>query len=171
MMTFAIAFAALALILGAFAFVGLPFGSHTRRTLVSASFAVIIAVVFFGYSDMLGRPKSTRLEVLRSGDREAKVLGSYIREGSGIYLWLLLPGAGEPRYYVRPWDRASAQALQKAIEDDAQQHGGGIVMQVPFERSWEKREPVFHALPQPKLPDKGAAPPPSITYSAPEQRA
>jgi hypothetical protein len=170
MTTFVIAFASLALILGVYAFVALPFGGRSRRVLVSGFFALLIAGLFFGYSDMLGRPKSTRLEVLRTGDSEAKVIGSYLLEGHGIYLWLQLPGIGEPRYYVLPWDEKTASALQKAIEENATQHGAGIVMQLPFERSWDKREPVFHPLPQPKLPDKGGMPPPTI-YSAPEQRA
>jgi hypothetical protein len=169
--SFVTAFASLALLLGVYAFVGLPHGSRKRRTTVSVFFAVLIALLFFGYSDMLGRPKSTRLEVLRSGDQEAKVLGSYMLEGSGIYLWLLLPGTPEPRYYVLPWDQQTANALSKAIEDNAQHHGGGVVVQLPFERSWDKRDPVFHPLPQPKLPEKGGQPPPSTTYSAPEQRA
>ena len=172
MTSFVIAFASLALILGVFAFVGLPHGSRQRRAAISVFFALLIAALFFGYSDMLGRPKSTRLELLRSGDEEAKVLGSYMVEGSGIYLWLLLPGTTEPRYYVLPWDQQAASALQKAIEDNAQQHGAGIVMQLPFERSWDKRDPVFHPLPQPKLPEKGGREaPPTTTYTAPEQRA
>ncbi len=171
MTTFVIAFVTLALLLGIYAFVGLPLGTRKRRAGVSIFFALLIAGLFFGYSDMLGRPKSSRLELLRSGDKEAKVLGSYMLEGRGIYMWLLLPGSSEPRYYVLPWDEKTASALQKAIEENALQHGGGIVMQLPFERSWEKRDPVFHPLPQPKLPDKGAPAPPATTYTAPEQRA
>lgn len=169
MTPFILGFVSLALVLGIYAFVGMPFGNRWRRIAVSSFFALLLAALFFGYSDMLGRPKSTRLEVLR-GDREAKVIGSYLLEGSGIYLWLQLPDVREPRYYVLPWDDKTAAALQKAIEQNATQHGAGIVMQLPFERSWEKREPVFHPLPQPKLPDKGGVPPPAI-YSAPEQRA
>lgn len=171
MTSFVVAFVSLALILGIYAFVGLPLGSRKRRVAVSVFFALLLAGLFFGYSDMLGRPKSTRLEVLRGGDREAKVLGSYILDGSGIYLWLLLPGGGEPRYYVLPWDRGTATALQKAIQENARQHGGGVVVQLPFERSWDKRDPVFHPLPQPKLPDKGGQSPPATVYSAPEQGA
>lgn len=171
MTSFVLAFLSLALLLGIYAFVGLPLGGRRRRVLMSGFFALLLAGLFFGYSDMLGRPKSTRLELLRSGDRDAKVLGSYIREGNGIYLWLLLPGIVEPRYYVLPWDEKTANALQQAIEDNARQHGGGIVMQLPFERSWDKRAPVFHPLPQPKLPDKGGAPPPAPLYAAPEQGA
>lgn len=170
MTPFIIAFVSLALVLSVYAFVGLPFGTRRRRMAVSGFLAALLAGLFFGYSDMLGRPKSTRLEVLRTGDKEAKIIGSYLVEDSGIYLWLQLPGVREPRYYVLPWDEKTASALQKAIEENAQHHGAGVVMQLPFERSWDKREPVFHPLPQPKLPDKGGMPPPMI-YSAPEQRA
>jgi hypothetical protein len=169
--SFVIAFASLAFILGIYAFVGLPLGTPRRRAAISVFFALLLAGLFFGYSDMLGRPKSTRLEVLRGGDQEATVLGSYILDGGGIYLWLLLPGSAEPRYYVLPWDSSTATALQKAIEDNARQHGAGVVVQLPFERSWDKRDPVFHPLPQPKLPEKGAPAPPTTIYSAPEQRA
>lgn len=171
MIPFVIAFASLVFVLGIYAFVGLPLGGRRRRALISVFFALLIAGVFFGFSDMLGRPKSARLELLRSGDREAKVLGSYMLEGSGIYLWLLLPDTGEPRYYVLPWDKKTATALQKAIEDNAQNHGGGVVTQLPFERSWDKGEPVFHPLPQPKLPEKRGSRPPATIYSAPEQPA
>lgn len=170
MTPFIIAFVSLALVLSVYAFVGLPFGTRRRRMAVSGFLAALLAGLFFGYSDMLGRPKSTRLEVLRTADKEAKIIGSYLVEDSGIYLWLQLPGVREPRYYVLPWDEKTASALQKAIEENAQHHGAGVVMQLPFERSWDKREPVFHPLPQPKLPDKGGMPPPMI-YSAPEQRA
>ncbi len=169
MTPFILAFISLALVLGLYAFIGMPLGNRRRRAAVSVFFALVLAGLFFGYSDMLGRPKSTRLEVLRSRDGDAKVLGSYLLEGAGIYLWLQLPGVQEPRYYVLPWDQKTATALQKAVEENAAQHGGGIVMQLPFERSWDKREPVFHPLPQPKLPEKGGAPPPATIYRAPEQ--
>ena len=171
MSSFAIAFVSLAFLLGAFAYLALPAARRLRRALVSSAFALILGALFFGYSDMLGRPKSARLELFRAQMADARVLGSYLAEGQGIYLWLQLPEVKEPRYYVLPWDEKTAQALQKAIEENATQHGAGIVMQIPFERSWEKRDPVFHPLPQPKLPEKGGQPPPSTTYSAPEQRA
>jgi hypothetical protein len=171
MTPFILAFTSLAVVLGLFAFASMPLGSRKRRALVSSFFALLLAGLFFGYSDMLGRPKSTRLELLRSGDRQAKVLGSYMLEGRGIYLWLLLPGTAEPRYYMLPWDEKTAVALQKAIEDNAHAHGGGVVMRLPFERSWDRREPVFHPLPQPKLPDKQPPAAPAPLYAAPEQGA
>jgi hypothetical protein len=168
--TFIIAFISLALFLGIYGFIGLPFGSRARRAAVSGCFALLLTALFYGYSDMLGRPKSTRLEILHAGAKEATVLGSYVAEGSGIYLWLQFSETREPRYYMLPWNEKTAAALQRAIEDNAQRHGAGVVMQLPFERSWERREPVFHPLPQPQLPDKNGLPPPTI-YKAPEQRA
>jgi hypothetical protein len=170
MMPFIIAFISLVLLLGLYSFIGLPLGSRGRRGAISVFFALLIAGLFFGYSDMLGRPKSARLEVLRGGDAEATVLGSYAVEGSGIYLWVLLPRTHEPRYYVLPWDQTTATSLQKAVEDNEKQHGGGVVARLPFERSWDVREPEFHALPQPKLPDKDTHPSRTMTYSAPEQQ-
>lgn len=170
MTTFLIAFLTLALALGIFAFVGLPLGTRWRRAAVSGFFALLLAGLFFGYSDMLGRPKSSRLEVLRHPDTEVKVLGSYLVEGAGIYLWLKLPGVAEPRYYVMPWDQKIAGELQKAIEENSRSHGGGVVMKLPYERSWDWREPVFHPAPQPKLPEKRGVPQPKL-YQAPEQDA
>ncbi len=170
MTPFVLAFLSLALVLGIYAFVGMPLGTRGRRLGVSVFFALLLAGLFFGYSDMLGRPKSTRLELLRANEDEVKVLGSYLVEGTGIYLWLQLPNVREPRYYALPWDLKAATALQKAIDENSKQHGAGIVMRLPFERSWDKREPMFHPLPQPKLPEKSGPPVPQ-TYSAPEQGA
>jgi hypothetical protein len=169
MTAFVLAFLSLALVLGIYAFVGLPFGNRWRRGAVSGLFALLLAGLFFGYSDMLGRPKSTRLEILRSDDH-AKVLGSYLLDGQGIYLWLQVAQTNEPRYYVLPWDQQMASELQKAVEQNQAQHGGGVLMRLPFEHSWDKRDPMFYPAPQPKLPDKAGEPPPMV-YSAPEQGA
>src|ERR1700738_521340 len=94
MTSFLIAFLSLALLLGVFAYVAMPAASRGRRAVVAGSFALILGALFFGYSDMLGRPKSTRLEVFRSNMQNAKVIGSYLKENDGMYLWLQLPGSG-----------------------------------------------------------------------------
>ena len=173
MTTFLIAFVSLAFLLGSFAYVALPAASRLRRAAVSAALAVVLGALFFGYSDMLGRPKSTRLEVLR-GVQEAQVLGSYLKEGQGIYVWLQLPGNDEPRYYQLPWDPSVAKSMQSAIEQNAAQHGAGVAIKLPFERGWGKEEePKFYPLPQPKLPDKPyeQRQAPTMLYQGPEQGA
>lgn len=171
MSSFAIAFVSLAFVLGAFAYMALPAQRRWRRVAVSGTFALILGTLFFGYSDMLGRPKSTRLELFRAQMADARVLGSYLAEGRGIYLWLQLPDTAEPRYYKLPWDDQVAKALQEAIEQNAHQHGGGVAMGMPFEHSWDKEDPKFYPLPQPKLPDKPYEKAPTTIYQAPEQGA
>jgi hypothetical protein len=171
MTSFLIAFLSLALLLGVFAYVAMPAASRGRRIVVAGSFAVILGVLFFGYSDMLGRPKSTRLEVFRSNMQNAKVIGSYLKENDGMYLWLQLPGSDEPRYYKLPWDAKVAKALQGAIAENESGHGSGVGMGLPSEFSLDREEPKFYALPQPKLPDKPGERPPVIVYKAPEQGA
>ena len=171
MTSFLIAFLSLALVLGAFAYVAVATGSRRRRAIIAAFFAVILGAVFFGYSDMLGRPKSTRLEVFRSTMKDAKVLGSYLKENDGVYLWLQLPGSNEPRYYKLPWDEKVAKSLQAAIAENESWHGSGVGMGLPFEQSWDREAPKFYALPQPKLPDKPGERPPVTVYKAPEQGA
>ncbi len=170
MTTFTIAFVTLALLLGAFAFLGLPAMTRRRRAVVASFFAVVLAVLFLGYSDMLGRPKSTELEIARGGINDVKVLGSYAAEGKGIYLWVQIPGVDEPRYYRMPWSASGATSLQEAQQQNAQNHGAGVRMQMPFELSWDRREALFYPAPQPKLLDKPRSSPPPI-YQAPEQES
>lgn len=170
MTSFLIAFVSLALLLGAFAYVAVPGASRGRRVIIAGFFAVILGALFFGYSDMLGRPKSTRLEVFRTSMQDAKVIGSYLKENDGVYLWLQLAGSDEPRYYKLPWDEKVAKALQSALAENERQHGSGVGMGLPFERGWGGEEPKFYALPRPKLPDKPGERPPVTVYKAPEQR-
>ncbi|MEA2983270.1 MAG: hypothetical protein QOF09_5093 [Alphaproteobacteria bacterium] len=171
MTSFLIVFVSLALLLGAFAYVAMPAASRGRRAVIVGFFAIILGALFFGYSDMLGRPKSTRLEVVRTNMQDAKVIGSYLKENNGIYLWLQMTGLDEPRYYKLPWNEKVAKALQNAIAENERQHGSGVGMGLPFERGWSREDPKFYALPQPKLPDKPGEKPPVIVYQAPEQGA
>ena len=170
MTSFLIAFLSLSLVLGVFAYVAVAAGSRRRRAIIAGFFAVILGAVFFGYSDMLGRPKSTRLEVFRTM-KDAKVLGSYLKENDGVFLWLQLPGSNEPRYYKLPWDEQVAKSLQAAIAENESRHGSGVGVAQPFEHSWDQETPKFYALPQPKLPDKPGQKLPAIVYKAPEQGA
>jgi hypothetical protein len=171
MTSFLIAFLSLALLLGGFAYMAMPAASRGRRVVVAGFFAVILGALFFGYSDMLGRPKSTRLEVFRGSMKDAKVIGSYLKENDGIFLWVQLPGSDEPRYYKLPWDAKVAKGLQAAIADNESQHGSGVGMGLPAEFGLDREEPKFYALPQPKLPDKAGERPPVVVYKAPEQGA
>ncbi len=131
----------------------------SRRRLVVRAGAVgilvlIAAISYAAFSDLLSRPKPAMLEFGYDDVEQATVLAAALREGSGIYLWLRLPGVEEPRYYIMPWRQSVAEELQEAMRQ-AERNRSGLMLRLPFEKSMEQREaPRFYALPQTRLPDK-----------------
>jgi hypothetical protein len=128
-----------------------------RRTAVRAG-ALALAALFLPASwlalgDLMSRPKPVAFEWWQRKAEAATVLSAQLREGDGVYLWLQLDGTVEPRAYRLPWDRQLAEQLEKA-QAEAQRNGTGMAMRLPFERSYDHREPKFYALPQPAMPDK-----------------
>lgn len=113
--------------------------------------------LYFGFTELLSRPKPVELEFLqRSVSEPAEIIASQWLEGKAIYLWVRLKEIAEPRYYVLKWNRKVAQALQKAQEEAK---GGKVIMRLPFQPSLENRPPMIpHPIPPPKLPDKFGAP-------------
>jgi hypothetical protein len=137
--------------------------------------ALAVSVLFLplGYAslvDLLSKPKPVDLEWWLRGAAEAEVLASRLVEGEAIYLWLQLPDVAEPRAYVLPWSRASAEQLQEAGRE-ADQQGGGVQMRLPFEPSLDQQEPRFYARPQPAPPPKDLADPPPQLYQPPADNA
>lgn len=131
--------------------------------------ALFMPIGYAGFSDLLSRPKPVALEWWLAHADEATVLGSQMREGQSLYLWLQVDGEAEPRSYRMPWDQQTAQQLQNAL-DEAQRNGTQARMRLPFEPTLDKRESKFYALPQPALPPKDLAEPPQI-YVQPGQNA
>jgi hypothetical protein len=111
-------------------------------------------------------PKPVALEWWHARADEATVLASTIHEDEGIYLWLQLSAAPEPRAYLLPWSRELAEQLQ-AAQRAAEQEGGDVRMRLPFEPSLDQREVKFYALPQPALPPKDHAGPGPRFYKPP----
>jgi hypothetical protein len=139
------------LLLGALIFAVLPRGRIWPRTIAVTVYVLLIAVVYSGSVDLLGRPKPVRLEWR---DLEtAEVLGSSLRENEAIYVWLQADPEGEPRVYALPWNIDTAQQLQTAMEE-GEANGTGVQMNLASEIGQDTREPMFYALPQPALPDK-----------------
>ncbi len=115
--------------------------------------ALFIPVAYASAAALLSRPKPVSLEWVRAATEEAAVLGSSIHEGQAIYVWLQIRELTEPRAYTLPWSRDLAQQLEEARRE-AERQGTGMAMRLPFEESWDSREPKFYALPQPQLPPK-----------------
>lgn len=76
-----------------------------------------------------------------------KVLGIKLIEGEAIYA--LIDTIGEPTYLRFPWDQDQAEKLQDMMDDP---NNGGIVVQIPYEFSWDDNPPQFHPLPVPMDP-------------------
>jgi uncharacterized SAM-binding protein YcdF (DUF218 family) len=140
-----------ALLLGAFVFLVLPRGRAWQRPASATVFVLLIALVYGGSIELLGRPKPVRLE-WRDMEK-AQVLGASMRENDAIYLWLQFDGAPEPKVYTLPWSMHTAQNLQNAMQE-GEATGTGVEMTMSVESGLDDREPKFHAVPQPALPDK-----------------
>lgn len=140
-----------ALLLGGFVFLILPHAGLGRRALSVGVFVALIAVVYGGGIELLGRPKPLRLEWRDAAD--AQVVGAVPVEDEAIYVWLVTPTSPEPRAYVLPWSVQVAQQLQDAL-NQAAATGTGVRMTMPFELSLDDREPLFYAMPQPAMPPK-----------------
>ncbi len=132
----------------------------------TAATLLFFPLSYLALADLLSKPKPVTLEWWLDRTEEATVLGSTMEEGKGIYLWLQLAGLEEPRSYVLPWNRKLAEQLQKALREAEEQHSQ-VRMRLPFEPSWDDREPKFYALPQPALPPKDVAPDAPEMYNRP----
>jgi hypothetical protein len=140
-----------ALLLGAFIFFVLPRAGLARRSLSVGIFVLLIAVVYGGSIELLGRSKPLRLEWRDAAD--AQVVSAVPVENEAIYVWLLMPDSSEPCAYVLPWSLQAAQQLQEAMSQ-AEADGTAVRMTTPFESSLDHREPMFYAMPQPAMPPK-----------------
>lgn len=131
--------------------------------------ALLFPLTFAALAELLSRSKPVALEWWSNRAESADVLAAHIKEDEGVHLWLMLEGENEPRAFVLPWDLRMAEALQEAM-NQAEQDGSNVKMRLPFERSFDQREPRFYALPIPGLPPKDRLHPPEV-YEQPGQSA
>ena len=135
--------------------------------------ALFLPAGWAALGDLMSRPKPVALAWWERQAERATVLSSQVRQGSGVYLWLQLEGTVEPRAYRLPWDEKLAEQLERAREE-AERNGTPLVMELPFERSFDARERKFYALPQPARPDKPLTRPGAgggAVYERPDEEA
>ena len=130
---------------------------------------MLLPSMYAGFAQLLSMPKPVAMEWWHAHAAEATVLGSSIREGEAIYVWLQLAEIGEPRAYTLPWSRDLAEQLQ-AAQREAEQSDTQVQMRLPFEPSLDDREPKFYAMPQPQLPPKDLTDPPAQVYERPSPK-
>lgn len=115
---------------------------------------LLVPVAYLSLTELLGRPKPVGLEWSRTVFVEANVLGTDLREGEAIYLWLQADGTSAPRAYVLPWDLNVARQLH-AAQQSAQSQGTPLRMRRKDpSQSDDDVEPMFYAAPQPRQPSK-----------------
>jgi hypothetical protein len=152
-------FAVLALLAATLASIAIWSPRRLAPKLVAlAAAAAFMPAAYASVTELLSRPKPVSLEWAQRTAPQARVLGAKVVEGQAIFVFLELPDASEPRAYRLPWRRELAEQLQGA-QQDAEERGGGVVMELPFdgkryEASLDEREPVFHAPAPEALPDK-----------------
>ncbi len=117
--------------------------------------ALFIPTIYLSYADLLSRPKPASLEWWHRDASEATVVGSKLREGEAIYVWIELADTNEPRAYRLPWQQELAKQLYGA-QREAEAKGTKVQMRLPFKDRTEDQGPLFYALPQPPLPPKHA---------------
>lgn len=129
-----------------------------KRAALILSMVMMILGIAWTSSEFLSRPKPADLEWIRSSTKEAKVLSYRIVIDRVVYLWLLVPGIDEPRYYEIPWDRELARELERVSRGAKDQQG--LLLELPFQKSWEKSDKKrVYPIPQPMLPPKLGSPP------------
>ncbi len=115
--------------------------------------ALFIPTIYLSYADLLSRPKPASLEWWHRSATEATVVGSRLREGEAIYVWIEMADTDEPRAYKLPWQQEMAKQLYGA-QREAEANGTKVQMRLPFADRVEGQEPLFYALPQLPLPPK-----------------
>ena len=115
--------------------------------------ALFIPTIYLSYADLLSRPKPASLEWWHRSATEATVVGSRLREGEAIYVWIEMADTDEPRAYKLPWQQEMAKQLYGA-QREAEANGTKVQMRLPFADRVEGQEPLFYALPQQPLPPK-----------------
>jgi len=134
------------------------------RVLILGLFVLLLPASYAAPAALLGKAKPVSLEWLNNQVQEASILSATMVEDEGIYLTLLWHQV--PGLYRIPWDRIAAQQLQDAMRE-AQRNGTNPMMRLPFEHSWDRNEPRFYALPQPKMPDKPEPATPGLEFRHP----
>jgi hypothetical protein len=130
-------------------------GRLWRKAAALAALALLIPLVYLDVTDLLGRPKPTRMAWLEDFREEMVVVGADIREGDAIYLWVRRKDELEPRAYVLKWDAKTAEAIKEA-SDTARDMATNLMVKLSSDEGtvYRQDDMAFYAEPQRALPEK-----------------
>lgn len=134
----------------------------TRRARFMAAGLFFAALLFIPVVEGLTLSRPLPLDRAWWFSGEAEVLSFQLQENVAIYLWIVLEGDPQPRYFSFPWDKVLAQGLLDA-QEQGKGEGNPRLTIPPYEPSLETRRPIPYPAPQPKtLPDKPLLPAPEM---------
>jgi len=135
------------------------------RIAALAATALIMPLVYLQMVGLLSKPKPLNFAWFERNVENAAVLGVSLSEGKAIYLWLLLDGFSEPRYYVLPWRQRAAESLEDAI-DGALNSRSGVMLEKPFSlRAYEELGQLNVKIVPPPIPPRKLPPPPPQIFN------
>ena len=124
-------------------------------------FLVSIPVVAWAGVETLGRHKPFDLARLVAG--EYLILSAVMYQDKAIYLYAIDPARDEPRPLHLPWDNATAQAIQRALDGAPEGKEGKFILQL----GEESGDLTAHPIPQRPAPPAKDVPEPGLTYVPP----
>ena len=125
-----------------------------RRMILTCMFVVTLGAGYVVLTDLLSRPKPIGMFWNAPETEKAYVLGFWLKENEGIYVLLVVPEIGVPRYYKYPWNIKMAEDLWAADREAQKQGLAGFLFLKPFENSLYDGESIIHPEPPPMLEPK-----------------
>lgn len=128
----------------------------TVKVVAVACAVLLMPTAYAAFVELMGAPKPERLEWFRGHGQDARVLGTRIREGEAIYLWLQFEGAAEPLSYRLPWSERIARQMSETMQR-TRDTGENIRFRWAGRNREEDGSPLFYAEPPPPRPPKYGA--------------
>ncbi len=107
-----------------------PRAAWIRITAVALAIGAM-GLAYTSLTSLLAKPKPRQLIWFERNVEQAEILGASFSEGRAIYLWLRLEGMIEPRYYMLPWNKQTAEDLEDELEAAAKK-GHRLKVVKPF---------------------------------------
>ncbi len=159
-MAFFISYLALITSVSAISWLSLGKSFTTRRAWIVGCMLTFLVASYLSVGELLGRPKPVGvLTDVMPQVKEAAIHGAKMEPDVAIYLMLTWSGASSPRLIDFPWSAKMAKEIGDGLKSKSRGEIQELLIKLPFEFSFDEREPVIHPLPWPKPPAKSVAPP------------
>jgi len=144
------------------------------KILIIILFIIILPINYKSFLDIVGHPKPYQLVSSSTFNKPIQILGYYLSEGKGIYLYVILPKTSTPMSYKLKWNIKTAQNLMDGIKS-AKKNKSKLYLVINKKNNNKTKNKngykgvfKFYAKPQPALPKKNYQKNKPIEYSPPK---